>query len=182
MMTSTEQTEKTKQTQLKSIIVDLPWRSDYNLGAGIDAVTGNVCNTAIQAFMIKESQNRDSSTNYKFIQNESELNKELDVSLGGSYNISGMTLSASASYLSQTKVSERDVVLVAKREVLYNDYDDVDAAAYALTDDAKKFVSDPKEFRSLYGDYFIAGYKRRSLCVVTYQCHSKSAEDMTRFM
>ena len=50
-----------------------------------------------------------------------------------------------------------------------------------FTEEAKKLISKPADFRRVYGDYFIAGGQRGSRFVAIYVCQASSMENMDKF-
>lgn len=168
-----------QKTELDQVISGLPWQDAFTFGAGVDAITGGVAGTAIKPFTPTKRTVKKSSEHYRFIQSDSELNREIETSVAGKYNIEGVTVSASASYLTKIKYSELIITLVADYESQYDGYDEVDT--YELTDDAKRLISDPPKFRKSFGDYFIAGGRRSSQFTGVYVCQSSSVESMDEF-
>lgn len=167
------------QTELDQVISNLPWQDAFNFGAGVDAITGSVSGTAIQHFEPIQRTVKTSSEIYRFIQSDSELNREIETSASGKYNIEGVTVNASAAYLSKIKYSELITTLVAEYESHYDGYDE--AETYQFTDAAKKLIGDPNKFRKSYGDYFVAGGRRSSRFTAVYTCQASSVESMDEF-
>ncbi len=130
-------------------------------------------------FTPKKRTVKTSSEHYSFIQSDSELNREVEVSASGKYNIQAVTLNASTSYLSKIQFSELVVTLLAKYQSQYDGYDEADD--YELTDEAKTLITDPPKFRKAYGDYFIAGGKRSSRFTAVYTLKSTTAKSMDEF-
>jgi hypothetical protein len=168
-----------QKTELDPVISGIPWGDPFTFGAGVDAVTGSVTGSALKPFTPKKRTIKTSSEHYSFIQSDSDLNREVEVSASGKYNIEGVTVSASSKYLGRLEFSELAITLLAKYQSEYDGYDEADS--YELTDDAKKLITEPPKFRKAYGDYFIAGGKRSSLFTATYTCKSSTAKSMDEF-
>ncbi|GHO84131.1 hypothetical protein [Dictyobacter formicarum] len=166
-------------TDLSSIISDLPWEDSFVFGSGVDAITGGTLGSAINPFTPTQRTTKTSLENCRFIQSERELNREIETSASGKYNIEGITITASASYLSKIKFSELFITLVAQYQSEYNGYDE--ASTYTLTDAARKHIQEPAQFRNMYGDYFVAGGKRGSRFTAVYTCSTTTAEKMDEF-
>lgn len=167
------------KTELDQVIAGLPWADTFTFGAGVDALTGSVTGSAVKPFTPVQHPNKSSTHSYKFIQSENELDREIEVAASGKYNIEGITLNASTSYLNKLKFSELSTTLVARYQSRYNDYDE--APSYELTDKAKELIVDPAKFRDAYGDYFISGSRRGSLFTAVYTCQSTTVESMDEF-
>jgi len=167
-------------TELDPVLGGLPWQDTFNLGSGIDAVTGNTMHSALVPFTPTQRTVKRSWESIRFVKNESDLKREIEVSASGKYNIQGVTVSASASYLNSIQFSELTTSLVAQYESQYNGYDETDN--YILTGAAQALLPNPPQFRSMYGDYFIAGGKRSSRFTAVYLCKATSASSMDKFM
>ncbi|MBV1788157.1 hypothetical protein KQ940_08820 [Marinobacterium sp. D7] len=168
------------QTRLDPVISGLGWNNGFEIGAGLNAVTGSLGANAIKPAELIDAKNKSSTTRYRFIKSESELQQEISASAKGSYNMEGVTLSASSSFVTQVKLSELYVSLVAQFESSYSEYDE--AETYELTEEAGKLITDRDKFRATYGDYFVAGRKRGSSFNAVYTCHATSVESMNKFM
>jgi hypothetical protein len=167
------------KTELDQVIAGLPWANTFTFGAGVDALTGAVTGSAVEPFTPVQSTVKSSTHSYRFIQSENELDREIEVAASGKYNIEGITLSASTSYLNKLKFSELSTTLVAHYQDEYHGYDE--APSYELTDKAKELIVDPAKFRNAYGDYFVSGSRRGSLFTAVYTCQSTTAESMDEF-
>lgn len=166
-------------TELSPTIAGIPWADGFALGKGVDAITGDLTGAALKQFAVKESTTKSSSEHYRFVQSDSDLNTEVEASASGKYNIDGVTVSGSTKYLTKIKYSELAITLLATYEVQFEGYDVPDA--YELTDDAKRLLDKPEQFRHAYGDYFIAGAQRRARFTGVYVCQAQSAEKMDEF-
>ena len=167
-------------TELDAVISDIPWGDAFTIGAGIDAITGSVMGTAIKPPAVVDAITKSSVERVTLIQSESDIDTEIDASLGGKFNIEGIPVNASASYLSEVRYSKLCTTLIAQYVSHTDDYDE--AAQYELTDDAKSLVADhPAEFRAAYGDYFVAGVRRVSRFTAVYTCQAATAHDLQQF-
>ncbi|GHO98063.1 hypothetical protein KSF_081110 [Reticulibacter mediterranei] len=166
-------------TDLDQAITGIQWGKGYGFGKGINAVTGGLSGNALQPFTPKPQTVKSSEEHYRFIQNESDLDREIEASASGKYNIAGAEVTASTEYLSTIKFSELSVTLIAKYKSQYAGYDE--GGNYQLTEQAKKLIGNPQEFRRVYGDYFIAGAQRGSLFIAVYVCQATSVESMDKF-
>ena len=166
-------------TELDQVISGLSWQDQFVFGSGVDAITGGASGSALKPFTPTPRTVKTSSEQYRFVQNESQLNREIETSASGKYNIEGITVSGSAAYLSKLKFSELIVTLVAEFESAFDGYDE--AASYELSDAAKGLIGDPPRFRKAYGDYFVAGGRRSSRFLAVYCCQTTSVEQMDQF-
>ncbi|HKQ54224.1 MAG TPA: hypothetical protein VJT74_17740 [Pyrinomonadaceae bacterium] len=168
-----------QKTELDSVISGIPWGDAFKFGAGVDAVTGSVMGSAVKPFTPKEPGPTSTREHYSFVQSDSELNREVEASASGKYNVGGVTLSASTSYLSKIEFSELTITLLAKFQSQFERYDEADS--YELTEEAKALIADPAKFRKAYGDYFVAGGRRASRFTAVYSCKSTTAKSMDEF-
>ncbi len=167
------------KTELDSVVSAIPWGDPFKFGAGVDAVTGSVMGSAVKPFTPKDPGPTTSREHYTFIQTDNELNREVEASASGKYNIGSVALSASTSYLNKIEYSELTITLLAKFQSQYERYDEADS--YELTEEAKTLMADPAKFRKAYGDYFIAGGRRSSRFTAVYTCKSTTAKSMDEF-
>jgi hypothetical protein len=166
-------------TELDQVVADLPWGDGFALGEGVDAITGGLAGYAVVPFVPKKRGSMRVIERYRFVQNGSDLNREIEASASGKYNIEGVNVSASTSYLGKIQYSELSTTLIAEYEVVSTEYDE--AESYSLSDAAKALLDDPAKFRKAYGDYFIAGGKRGSRFLAVYRCHATNAKSMDEF-
>lgn len=160
-------------TTLNTTVVGQAWFKEYQLGLGVDAVTGQMRASGVKAFRLKPSQPKTSEFFYSLVQSESDLQTLIAGSASGSYNLEGVTVSASTEFLNSIAVSELAVTLVA--EVRVEDEE------YSLAADYQLGVTPGSGFRDRYGDYFVAGYRAASSLYAIYQCRFSSAQQRTEF-
>ncbi|WP_339897926.1 hypothetical protein [uncultured Gilvimarinus sp.] len=176
----TKQHNQSPSTHFDGIVSNLPWSDGFSIGTGINAVTGELmAGVAIEKSNPTKSETKEARSRFQWIESESDLDQEIDVSANGRYNMDGVNLSASASYLNEVKFSDTSVTLIAHYESTYTGYDESDQ--YELNADAKAQVGNPKNFRERYGDYFVAGSRRGSRFTVVYRCETHSAERLDKF-
>lgn len=169
----------TVQTELDQIISGLNWVQGFKKGEGINAITGSQTASALQDFTPQQKTVKSSHEHYRFIQDDSEYNQEVEASAAGKYNMEGIQVSASTKYLQKVKYSELSTTLLATYEVVYAGYDE--ANEYRFTEAAKGMLADPAKFRRAFGDYFIAGYQRGARFTAVYACQTTSAKQMNEF-
>ncbi len=178
-MTEKNQTISNPGSHLDSVVSNLPWGDAFDIGLGLNAVTGEVLGAAIKKPNIKDEEVKSSQYYYHFISTEAELEQQIEVSAKGKYNMDGVNLSASASYLNQIKFSETSITLIAHYSSTFSGYDEADK--YELTDEALKLIEDKDKFREIYGDYFVAGHRRGSRFTAVFRCETKSASQLHKF-
>lgn len=168
------QTSSTAPTTLLDTTVDgQPWQSNLTLGAGVDAVTGQLRASAVKPFTVSSKTVMQPEYQYSFVQSESDVQSLISASLKASYNLEGVTLSASTSFLEELAVSDLSVTLVAEVSV--------QQSQYSLAPSYELAVTPGPDFREKYGDYFVAGYRGGSSMYVVYQCRFTSSEQRTKF-
>ena len=100
-------------TTLDTTEANDPWRREYRLGLGVDAVTGQLRASGVKPFTVKDTSPLAATYSYSLVQNESDLSTLISGSAKGSYNIEGVTVTAGTSFLNSVKVNELSVTLVA---------------------------------------------------------------------
>lgn len=168
-------------TVLQPTLAEVPWRQEYALGNGIDAVTGAMYTAhAVRPFTPVDQTVANETYEFRFVEDDSAFTRQINASVSGSYNLDGVELSASASYLNKVTYTQRMMSLVARFEKVYDGYDV--PAAWEATDEAKALMrKDPAKFREAYGDYFVAARRRGSTFVAVYTCTAHSASSMDKF-
>jgi hypothetical protein len=160
-------------TLLNTTVVGQPWQKSFQLGLGVDAVTGQLRASAVKPFELKPSSRLNPEFIYSLIQSESDLQSVISGSTKASYNLEGVTLSASASFLDSIAVSELSVTVVAQVSVQESEY--------SLATNYELAVKPDNKFRDKYGDYFVAGYRAGSSLYVMYQCRFSNAQNRSKF-
>ncbi|MDR3428789.1 hypothetical protein [Silvimonas sp.] len=160
-------------TLLNSTVDGRRWGKQYQLGLGVNAVTGQLRASAVKPITVVPSKIVDSTFKYALIKAESDLESTVSGSVKGAYNMEGVTVSASTSFLDELKVSELSVTLVAT--VSYEETE------YSVADKYELAVVPGPDFRDKYGDYFVAGYRRAASLYAMYQCQFTSVEQRNKF-
>jgi hypothetical protein len=157
-----------------------PWNEAFVLGAGVDVLTGEVADTAVEPFKL-DASGVAAKARQKIlkIENDNDFDREISVSASGSYNMEGVTFSGSASYLNSVQYSDKSTTLLIVYETSTHQAEL--ASSYLLTSDAKNLMAKPDEFRARYGDYFVAGAWRGSYFYGVYTCHATTAKSMDDF-
>ncbi|HEY9751109.1 MAG TPA: hypothetical protein V6C63_20665 [Allocoleopsis sp.] len=166
-------------TVLEQVISNLPWQDAFTLGCGVDVVTGTSTGSALKHFEPNSNTVKQFTENYRFIQSDEQMNREIEASASGKYNVQGVVINGSAAYLSKVEYSEVSTTLIA--EYGSQDVQYAEAETYELTDEAKSLLGNPSEFRKRYGDYFISGVRRGSRFIATYTCKANSVQQMDEF-
>ena len=160
-------------TTLNTTEASDPWRREYRLGIGVDAVTGQLRASGVKAFTVSDTSPLAATYSYSLVQNESDLSTMISGSAKGSYNIEGVTVTAGTSFLNSVKVNELSVTLVAQLHVQRTQHSL--APSYQLAAPASP------DYRDKYGDYFVAGYRAASSLYAVYQCAFRSVDDRQKF-
>lgn len=163
-------------------IVDVLWDDTYKNGFGVNAVTGQTSGMAVESFEVPLEQMSTTSSEFgRWIANRADYELEIATSVSGKYNIEGTSVSASSDYLSHIKYSQTSMTLIAKYIKENQEYD-LPKQLPTLTSQASELMEqDPEKFRSLYGDYFVEGFKRMSRFTGAYVCTSRSVSEMESF-
>lgn len=160
-------------TLLNTTVVGIPWRPDFRLGYGVDAVTGQMRAVAVDTFEVQHEPQMATRSVYSVVRNQSDLSSMISASAKGSYNMEGVTVGAGTSFLKSVSVSELSVSLVAQTVV--------QRSQYSLAPSYKLKVEPEAGFREKYGDYFVAGYRAGSMLSVVFQCSFTSSEERQKF-
>jgi hypothetical protein len=163
---------------LDSVVPDVPWGAAFDFGKGVDALSGSLKPSAIApGTKPVEQKTMSSHQGLALVQQQSDLDQLIKVSVAGKYNIEGVDVSGSAQYVGSLKVSELAISLVLLYQSTYVGLDELENPK--LTAEAAAF--DPARFRDQYGDYFISGGQRGSGFVAVYRCTATKIRDMTSF-
>ncbi len=172
------------QTSLKSYVSHIPWDDSYLLGYGMDASTGLPADRlkAVTPFApANPIPSTETDTFVKFINSDSEYEKEVQMGFSTSFSAYGVTAKASSSYLNNVKYSEKETTLILKYFVKETAPRLLELTDYTLTEDAKTYLNDHKDdFRNRYGDYFIAGATYGAQYIATLHIKAKSSEKIEK--
>ena len=160
-------------TLLDTTVTGQPWQPHLQLGAGVDAVTGQLRASAVKPFEVSTKGSLQPAYQYSFVQSESDVQSLVSASLKASYNLDGVTVSGSTSFLEELAVSDLSVTLVAEASV--------QQSRYSLAPTYELAVKPGPDFREKYGDYFVAGYRGGSSLYVVYQCRFATSEQRIEF-
>lgn len=163
--------ETIARTGLAPTLEGLPWDEAFALGRGYDAATGlAAAEVALEPFLPEEVTAKQSTRRYRFIQDQAELDREIEIAAPGRYNLRPLATGPTTGYLPAVGFSEFEMTLVAEQESLAAGYDR--PAIYELTPAARSLAADPARFRARYGDYFLAGCQRGSRFTAVYRCRA----------
>lgn len=163
----------TQSTLLNTTVDGIPWGKQFQLGLGVDAVTGQLRASAVKPIRVEPSKVLKSKFDYSLIQAERDVQSMISGSVKGAYNLEGVTVSASTSFLDELKVSELSVTLLAMVSV--------EESQFSLASKYELSVQPGPDFRAKHGDYFIAGYRRGASLYAMYQCQFSSVEQRNKF-
>lgn len=161
----------TARTVLAPTLEGLLWDETFTLGRGLEAVTGlPAAEVALEPFLPEPVATTQSAEHYRFIQNQAELDREIEGSASGRYNLWPLQTGPATDYLAAIGFSELAMTLVAHYESLATGYERPEI--YELNPAARKLAGDPARFRARYGDYFLAGCRRGSRFTAVYHCQA----------
>jgi hypothetical protein len=170
-----------RTTDLEQTVAPVPWGDTFQLGAGIDAVTGGVAGTAIKPFTPSAKTIKSARETVSAVTDLKTLKQEIETSISGKYNIyTGVNIKGKLEYLNKLDSSKNSTTVVAKYVSITDDY--AEGGPYELTDQARATMqSDRKAFRQRYGDYFVAGVKRGSQFTAVYHMQTTKKDDLNKF-
>lgn len=177
---------KTKSvTHLPPSISDLAWLDPYNMGYGLNAVTGSISPKSavdITNSSVNSAKNFTVNQKVQSISNESDYKSEMNLSGNVEFNIGAGKASSETSYLSSVDYSETTTTIIAHSNRYSSDYEKINLDNLKLTDDAQKLLDqDINKFRDIYGDYFVSGATVGCSLVAMYVCTATSTESMKDF-
>jgi hypothetical protein len=171
-----------KTTSLDKSIEGLPWSPGFNIGVGVDPVTGGLAGTPFTPPMVTSESKKTSRDTAMYISSEEDLNQEVEASVSGKYNIQpGMSANASASYLNKVSYSENSTTLILKHTISFG-YEE--AVNFEFTTEARKLMdADPamSKFREAYGDYYVSAQEKGAQIVILYKLTASSAKELNEF-
>lgn len=159
----------------------IEWRSNYEIGSGVSALTGFVfAQSAMKPTSVKPATSQSYFFRKLVISTEDEYKRDIAVGASGSYNFGGVKVSGSASYKSSVTYSETSMTVIAQCLLLDNSYELMETAE--LTDEAAGLLaSDPAKFRKVYGEYYIIGKRSGSQLNVVFTCKTTSSTSLQKF-
>lgn len=168
------------KTVLAGALSNQPW-NDYVFGQGINALTGQLSDIAVEPFNIGSYPSYNSHTAYTSISSESEYQSTFSAEVEGSYNTSQLKVSAAAKFLQDISYSDSSMTIVASVDILSNGYGTPNEP-YALSPEAQELLDkSPSEFSSKYGHYFVSTAIAGARFIATYRCNASSSESLTEF-
>ncbi len=169
-----------RQSNLDPILTDIPWNASWDIGSGIDAITGGMAiASAIKPSPVERAPINQAFYSGRLIRNESQFAQELDVNLNAKFNIGSVDVTASTKYLQKISYSELSLTIVVRYKTAPDAYDLMKAPE--LTAEARELLADPAAFRKRYGDYFVEGARRTSEFIAIYNLYAKSSEKVREF-
>jgi len=168
-------------TKVPGVISGNAWLDNFSYGSGINIVTGEVEDTALQPFTVSDTTLKTVTEYCQFIQTDDQYSTLVGASASANFNINGVNANASADFLSSIQISELSMTLCMQYTVEYASYDQ--GNNFAFTPQAKKVLNEQGvgAFRNLYGDYFISGGRKESIFMCLFILTSNSVEDMIDF-
>lgn len=159
---------------------EIPWSHFFTFGAGYDIVSGEVhTNSAITFVAPSEPSVFNEHTQFLYISSEEDFRREIGASIKGSGVVEGVNLEASASYLNKVQFSETSKTLIARYYGEYQDYSRI--SDRILSAQAARTGSDPEEFRTLYGDYFVNGVRHGFYFWAVFVIKASSVDSLNKF-
>ena len=141
----------------------MPWLSTFELGQGIDALTGASKGRALEDIIWSSDahpSDHKSSATSRVIHHLHELYHDIHVGTAATINISSpVALSASFDYLRSRTLSSSSFMIEYKIDGQYG-FERPPHNDLKLTPDAQQCLDDPETFRERYGDYFVYGFQR----------------------
>jgi hypothetical protein len=143
--------------------IQIPWQEDFDLGGGIDALSGKTRPRAFEyiAPLKPTEEGHVFVSGADIIHNLDEQRSDTRVDMSATINLSSpATIGAKLDYKQLRTFSSSALF---EEHWIDGKYDFEQAALhdFKLTDAAQKAVEDPERFRERYGDYFICGFQRR---------------------
>ncbi|KIK63376.1 hypothetical protein GYMLUDRAFT_466210 [Collybiopsis luxurians FD-317 M1] len=148
---------------LSTVIENVP-RNTFQLGQGVDALTGQARGRALAYFKNPtRSVGPTCNIRTRMVEEFHQLDSDVRIASNATINLGtpAVSLAQTAELLKSRSLSKREFIIECTVEGQY-DYDMLNLENLKLTAEARKvFQRSPAEFRNMYGDYFVAGFQRR---------------------
>ncbi|KAF8996880.1 hypothetical protein BDQ17DRAFT_1411584 [Cyathus striatus] len=161
--------------------VKVQWNEGFELGQGIDAITGARKASALQPFTIPPERTADDhkqQSGYRAISSISEVFNEDIEGLAATVNV-GLPerLGMSIEWSTLTGFSATSSIVEYYLKDSFG-FEQPIENSLAFTSEAQHLLNDPQRFREYYGDYFICGYQRqyRFHAIVSFKSEEQSKE------
>jgi hypothetical protein len=171
---------KKPSTPLQPVVSDVTWRDSFELGTGISAITGELAKKAVEWEDLSAPASNTTNDSYSMIVDQESMDRAIGGSLAGTYNMDGLTATASTTFFSAVTYSSTSMTIIASRQIVADGYQTL--VFPKLSNDAAQLMkSNPATFRNAYGDYFINGQKNGSKIVIVLVCQSSNTTDQSNF-
>jgi hypothetical protein len=141
--------------------IQVPWQDGFELGQGIDALSGATKGCALEKFKTIPHTDGRYKSHSSIIHDLQEQHRDSLVNATATINLgSPAALGAKFGYASSGALSSSSFIIEYWIDGKY-DFERATDHDLVLTSVAHKYVRDPVEFRKRYGDYFICGFQRR---------------------
>lgn len=166
-------------TTLDRTIGDVSWNDTLLSGSGVNAMTGDVCGSAIASFQTQQHGTQKIEQSTRYLMSSEDVEREIEASVSLKFNLGNFSADSTNSYLEKLAVSRTTISIIVEYAVTQSEFDV--APSYVLTKEARALLDQPSAFRQAYGDYFVAGFKRSARFVAIYRCQASSMEKLKTF-
>lgn len=160
----------------------IPWLSQFAIGSGITAFTGSLASSAYGAVADPTGAGGyTSETEVISIESSEDVEQRLNADVSGSFNVYGVDVSGSASFLKDIKTSSKSSSFIVNYKS-YRDVNVTDASLFKLTQGADALVQNASwsSFRKGYGDYYVSGYREEAEFVAVYTLTTQTSDDLLK--
>ncbi|KIK63379.1 hypothetical protein GYMLUDRAFT_241867 [Collybiopsis luxurians FD-317 M1] len=150
--------------------------NDFQLGQGVDALTGRPLAVALASFQDPTpGEGPTCKIHTRAIKELHELNNDVRIALDATINLGtpDISLTQTAEFLRSHSSSEQQFIIECMVSGEYKG-DVLNLVGIQITTEAENaFKDSPEKFRETYGDYFVAGFRRRFRAYTTIFCQGK---------
>lgn len=165
-------------------IPDVLWKSGYQIGTGLDAITNIVHKSAVQVAESNIPEQPSNRTDHyaQIICDASEYATLLSTELSGRYTCQDFSVGGSFQYLNAVQYSEKSLSIIIRENISEIEY--TGNYKFELTPEAKELAQTEEgrlQFRNTYGDYFISDFRKGAYFVAVYRCESQTIGELQKF-
>lgn len=163
-------------------IPDVPWQPGFSIGSGLDAITNMIHQKGVCVKQEEPTPDFGMRTERDacIVQTSTQFESLLTTELSGQYTYQDFKLNGAFEYLNAVRYSENTLSIILRERIYELEYPGT--RTFTLTDEAKQLAKDsPKQFRDVYGDYFIADMRKGAYFIAVYRCEANSSEQLQKF-
>jgi hypothetical protein len=167
-------------TTLAGMLADQPYLA-YKPGQGINALTGQPCVSALMPFEVTGFPPFNVTERIERVESVQSFQNIFNVEVGGSYNMEGVNLSASAQFLHDVSYSQSSLTFVATYEIVCDGPGNPSDAPEFSPEAREVLDQSAEKFRERYGDYYVSSWTSGARFIGIYTCQAATSKSLTEF-